>query len=59
MHGGKDDRFWAGHYGVKMTLSSLKFDFSHVAGPYEGVFEPKSYDVSVAFRIRRRDKMCI
>ena len=46
-HGGKDNRFWAGHYGVKMTLSSVKFDFWHVAGPYEGVFQLPEQKVGV------------
>ncbi|KAL3872997.1 hypothetical protein ACJMK2_036161 [Sinanodonta woodiana] len=27
-HGGQDTQFWAGHYGVKITLSSIMFNFS-------------------------------
>ena len=39
IHGGKDASWWAGHFGVKITLSSFKFDILHVAGPYEGETE--------------------
>ena len=48
-HGGQDTKFWAGHYGVKITLSSLKFDFSHMAGPYEGIFHLPEQKVGVTF----------
>lgn len=39
IHGGHDEKWWAGHYGVKITLSSLRFDFTHIAGPYVGEFK--------------------
>ena len=32
-HGGKDTQFWAGHYGVKMTLSTVRLDLKNTAGP--------------------------
>lgn len=30
-HSGNDTQFWAGHYGAKMTLSSVILDLSHTA----------------------------
>ena len=36
VHGGQDANWWAGHYGVKITLSTVKLDFSHTAGPFQG-----------------------
>lgn len=45
IHGGKDGNWWAGHYGVKITLSTLKFDFSHTAGPFEGELELPDQEV--------------
>ncbi|KAJ8308365.1 hypothetical protein KUTeg_013239 [Tegillarca granosa] len=29
-HRGKDTQFWAGYYGAKMTLSTLKFNFKNI-----------------------------
>ena len=39
LHGGQDTQFWAGHYGVKITLSDVRFDFSHTSGPFVGEYK--------------------
>ena len=44
-HGGQDTKWWAGNFGVKITLSSVRFDFSHTAGPFEGEYKLPSQEV--------------
>lgn len=31
-HKGKDEQFWAGHYGSKFTMACVRFNLSHRSG---------------------------
>ena len=46
LHGGEDTQPWQFHYGVKqfhygvkITLTDVRFDFSHTSGPFVGEYK--------------------
>ena len=39
LHGGEDKQSWQFHYGVKITLTDVRFDFSHTSGTFLGEYK--------------------